>query len=132
MIQIQREATPATIWARFTQPGLHRWPDAPSGRAYLAHPHRHMFSVQVSLDVDHDDHEVEFHDLRDAAATAFRGLAIGPAAGALPDFGPQSCEALARRLASILADRFDRLVAVAVSEDDEFGAEISVGPEFET
>lgn len=121
-----REEKPAVIFVRFEQVGFHCWPDAPSHRAYLRTPHRHLFAIEVSTPVDHDERDIEFHDLRDEAAAIFRSLAISK-----QDFGTQSCETLARRLAMQLADRYARTVSVIVSEDGECGASVEVGPEIE-
>lgn len=110
----------ATIHVTFQVEGLHHWPGAIGRRAYLAHPHRHQFHVEVSADVEHDDREVEFHDLKDLARALFDTY------GVHGDFGPQSCEMLARRLATDLAAAHDRDMTAMVSEDGEFGATVLV------
>ena len=69
-----REGQPAVIFVRFEQVGFHCWPDAPSHRAYLRASHRHLFGIEVTTRVDHDERDIEFHDLRDEAAALFRGL----------------------------------------------------------
>jgi hypothetical protein len=107
----------AEIVVRFTRPGLHCWPDATGRRAYLAHKHRHMFYVEVTTGVTHDDREIEFHDLLQAAEDLFP---IG-------DFGIQSCEMLARELAEGLQKQFRRPLQVAVFEDNEVGARVRFG-----
>lgn len=109
----------ATIWVSFQAEGLHCWPGATQRRAYLAHKHRHMFHVRVQTRVEHDDREIEFHDLRAQAQHAFLALGDGG------DFDGQSCEALARRLAEHLSVRHRRWFVVEVSEDGEFGAVVS-------
>ncbi len=121
-----RVQSAATIFVRFDQVGFHCWPDAPSHRAYLRATHRHLFAVEVQTRVDHDERDIEFHDLRDEAAALFRGLSVSK-----QDFGPQSCETLARRLATQLADRYERAVTVSVAEDGECGASVEVGPEID-
>jgi hypothetical protein len=115
----------ATVWVQFAQVGFHHWPDAPAHRAYLAAPHRHQFQVEVSTSVKHDDREIGFHDLREEAMTLFRGLAVSKS----HDFGPQSCESLARRLATRLACNYAQPFTVTVSEDGEAGATVTVNPE---
>lgn len=104
--------TQATIFVRFTQPGFHYWPEPTKGREYLGRRHRHLFHVEVRLNVSHDDREVEFHDLLDFARHAFPG----------GELGGQSCEMLARSLATEIAHRYQRAVEVSVSEDGEVGA----------
>jgi hypothetical protein len=62
----------AHIHVRFTEHGVHCWPQAPERRAYLRSLHRHLFFVEVSTAVEHDDREIEFHDLQEEAACIFR------------------------------------------------------------
>jgi hypothetical protein len=108
---------------RFVQEGWHCWPDAPEKRAYLREKHRHLFHIEASCEVTHDDREVEFHDLRDEVEIHF-----GLLAGAERDFGAQSCEQIALRLAEHLCERFrGREFFVSVSEDGEAGARVWVG-----
>lgn len=107
----------ADIWVRFTVPGFHSWPEAPDHRAYLRNSHRHLFQVAVRTQVDHDDREIEFHDLLDQARADFPG----------GDLGRQSCEDMARGLATKLAAHYRRPFEVSVSEDGEVGASVQVG-----
>ena len=104
--------TASTIFVRFAQPGFHYWPEPTKGRAYLGQRHRHLFHVEVRMEVCHDDREVEFHDLLDFARTQFPG---GELAG-------QSCEMMARSLGNKIARQFGRAVEVSVSEDGEVGS----------
>lgn len=107
----------ADIVVRFTVEGWHHWPGATLQRSYLAHSHRHLFHVEVRLAVTHDDREVEFHDLLDYARTACPQGQLGA----------QSCEMIARQLCAAIRDRWpDRTVRVAVFEDGEVGAEVTV------
>lgn len=108
----------ADIWVRFAVPGFHCWPEAPHWRPYLAQPHRHLFQVVVRTQVTHDDREVEFHDLLDQARADFPG----------GDLGRQSCEDMARALATKMAAHYRRPFEVSVSEDGEVGAVVSVDP----
>lgn len=104
---------------RFTFEGLHCWPDAPAHRTYLASDHRHLFHFEVSIEVMHDDREIEFHDLMDLCKD-FVLMRLGP-----PDFGPKSCEHMARQLADYLRGRWpNRYGMVKVFEDGEAGAEV--------
>ena len=110
----------STIHVSFKQPGWHRWPGATDRRAYLANLHRHLFVITVSMEVTHDDREVEFHDLRDEAVKLFSEL------GSNGDMGAMSCEHMARSMAKNLAGRYVREVTVSVFEEDEFGATVTV------
>lgn len=114
----------ARIWVRVEAHGFHCWPEAPERRGYLRAPHRHLFVLTASCDVAHDDREVEFHDLQDAARDALQRL--GSDHGA---FGRASCEDIARAVGSALAGQFRRPFMVEVSEDGECGAVVEVKSE---
>lgn len=121
-------SSPAMIAVRFQAEGWHCWPDAPPRRAYLRDLHRHIFQAEVSMPVEHDDRDVEFHDLRDEALGLLteqgqKGIRI---AGL--DFGHRSCEMLARHVAETLAARYGRAVRVSVSEDGECGSGVEAAP----
>lgn len=106
---------------RFDREGWHNWPTAPDNRAYLRHPHRHLFQFEVGVSVGHQNREIEFHDLRDFCLSA------------VPDrhnHGSRSCELIARELIAALVDTYgaDRRYAVAVFEDGENGAVVVLPP----
>lgn len=58
------------IWVTFQQEAIHRYPAAltdpklATGDKYdvsfLGHPHRHVFHFRVSIEVWHDDRDIEF------------------------------------------------------------------------
>jgi len=50
------------IFIRTQFEGIHMYPGAVAlpGVEFLANPHRHMFHVEVQLDVRHEDRELEF------------------------------------------------------------------------
>jgi len=107
-----------TVWAEARLPGFHRWPGAGGHRGYLAARHRHLFHVRAEAAVAHDDRDIEFHDLGDLV----RGW-WGP--------GPRewdclSCEAIARDLATHLAQRGVPVTRVTVAEDGEAGATVTL------
>lgn len=105
------------IFVRFVKAGFHLWPNAPPSRAYLAQRHRHLFHVEVRVEVRHDDREIEFHDLLEEAEDLFE----------IAD-DTMSCEMMARVLANRLMALHDqRIFAVTVSEDGECGATVSSG-----
>jgi len=113
----------ATIHVNFRSPGRHRWPDAGGERAYLANEHRHLFHVQVSTPVGHDDRAIEFHDLRDKALEIFESLSHGTG-----DLGTLSCEMMAREMCRRLLHTYPRgsqfWFSVSVFEDGECGATV--------
>lgn len=101
--------------------GLHCWPQAHEARSYLRSPHRHRFVVSARVFVQHPDRDMEWHDLRALLQTALLLCGNGVANG-LTDFGAQSCEALATRVADYLRLRSLIVQRVSVSEDGEFTA----------
>jgi len=110
--------TAATIWVTFQLPGIHCYPDAPDAVAYLRSPHRHLFHFKVSVEVTHDNRDIEFHLL----LNTLRGLY---ADGTL-QLDHKSCETIARELLARVVNMYpNRAIAVAVSEDGECGAEIT-------
>ena len=59
------KASQKKIWVTFQREGIHCFPAAATDPkladvAFLAHPHRHMFHFRISIDVFHDDRELEF------------------------------------------------------------------------
>lgn len=112
--------TAPMIFVSLTRPALHCWPKAPASRAYLRDPHRHIFHIMAETTVEHDDREIEFHDLVDQTAEVFDRL-IG---GSKADAGSASCETLARCIAQELSKLHKRYFSVTVSEDGECGATV--------
>ncbi len=107
----------AKIWVTFAVPGVHCYPDAPDAVAYLRNPHRHLFQFKVTLEVKHDDRDVEFHLL----LAELKGLY-----GVQLYVDHKSCEMLARELLGYVTDTYPgRFASVTVSEDGECGAEVS-------
>lgn len=106
---------------RFASPSLHYWANAPENRSYLRQPHRHLFHVRVDIEVRHNEREIEFHDLLDAAKQFWPLKEDG-----CVDW---SCETMAKELAESLAFNYPgREIEVEVSEDGECGAVVSYEP----
>lgn len=114
------------IWVTWARHGIHRYPDAPSEVAYLSNLHRHLFKFKVTVSVQHDDREIEFHMLQNWCMSLY-----GSGELAL-DF--QSCEMIARGLLSRLVDKYghNRYYEVEVSEDGECGAVVTHEPVYVT
>ena len=105
----------ASAVVRFTREGWHRWPGATPERMYLASSHRHLFFVEVEIEVKHDDREIEFHDLLDFCKAQFP----------TGDFGAASCEMLGAELGRTIQYRWPcRALTVGVFEDNEVGAKV--------
>ena len=48
------------VFARTSFEGFHCWPDAPDEVSFLRARHRHIFHVEVKVQVIHGDRDVEF------------------------------------------------------------------------
>jgi hypothetical protein len=107
------------IWVTFQKKGIHRYPRAEYDASlidvgYLGHDHRHLFKFKVSIEVFHDDRELEFHQflnwLEDLYAQSVLEL----------DF--KSCEMIADDLYKKINTNYPRRdVTIEVSEDGECG-----------
>lgn len=107
-----------TIFVTFQKEGIHRYPNAPVGVEFLAHPHRHIFHFRVDIDVFHNDRDIEFILFK-------RELeALYSAATLQMDY--KSCEMLAEDLIDYISKKYPgRKMSVQVSEDGENGATLA-------
>lgn len=105
-----------TVWATVDVPGMHFWAAAPTHRAYLRTPHRHLFRLRAEVQVSHDDRAVEFHDLQNLMREWWAPYALTA--------GSRSCEDLARSLGDKLRGDGLTPVSIDVSEDQENGATV--------
>ncbi len=95
---------------------FHRWKDAPDEVAFLRSMHRHMFHVKVTIEVKHDDRDIEFimfkRKVRDFLREKYEMKE-----------GIGSCEMIAESIIEYLKKEYPgRDVVVEVSEDGENGA----------
>ena len=112
------------IWVTFRKAGLHRYPAAGTQGLedvkYLAALHRHLFHFKVSIEVFHDDREIEFHQFLNfvESAVSTNGL------------DNKSCEMIADDIALLVAEKYSaaiRQLRVEVSEDGECGVDALYG-----
>lgn len=109
------------IWVKFQRAGIHKYPDAGvynelKDVAYLGYPHRHLFKFQVSIEVFHDDREIEFHQ--------FLNYLEGSIDSGTLVLNNKSCEMIADDLFKIINAKYNtriRQVMIEVSEDGECG-----------
>lgn len=113
------EPVAVLIRTRVQLPGFHHWPGATGTRAYLADRHRHLFGITATVFAEHSDRDVEFHDLSDVVRAWW-----GPEPR---EWGPSSCEDIARQLAAHLFDAGYSPSSVAVDEDGENFATLIYG-----
>ena len=116
-----------TIFVRFQKEGIHKYPAAATDPAlatgdeydvsFLGTPHRHIFHFEVSIEVFHNDRDIEFIQFK-------RWLENQYSQGIL-ELNYKSCEMISDDLYEIIATRYpDRNIAIQVSEDNENGATI--------
>ena len=69
-IETIKERAHRMIWISFQKEGIHRYPAAATDPnlctageydvSFLANPHRHIFHFRISIDVFHNDRDIEF------------------------------------------------------------------------
>jgi hypothetical protein len=138
MIQEQREtiervktAAQRKIWVTFKKEGIHKYPAAATDPllatgdqydvSFLASPHRHIFHFRVSIDVFHNDRDIEFIQFKRWLENLYSGT--GPYnENRVLELNYKSCEMIADDLYVQIAARYpNRAVSIEVSEDGENG-----------
>jgi hypothetical protein len=137
MIQEEREtverikaAAGRQIWVTFRKEGVHCYPAAATDPklntndeynvAFLASPHRHIFHFRVSIDVFHNDRDIEFIQFKRWLEALYSG------SNTVLALDYKSCEMIADDLYLQIANRYpNRAVTIDVSEDGENGCSIS-------
>jgi hypothetical protein len=110
------------VWVRFHKEGIHKYPQALTDPSledvqYLGYPHRHMFHFEISIQVFHNDREIEFIQFKHFVENLY-------GSGTL-DLNNRSCEMIADDLYIAIAGRYpNREVTIKVSEDGENGCTI--------
>ena len=128
LINIKRSTATKFIWTTFQKEGIHRYPEALIDAAlatgdeydvsFLGHPHRHIFHFRVSIEVKHDNRDIEFLQFKRWLEKLYSGGTL------VLDY--KSCEHMADDLYVHIAARYPgRAVVIQVSEDGENGCEIS-------
>lgn len=97
---------------------FHRWANAPEQVAFLRNLHRHIFKCQLTLDVLHDDRELEFFIVRNRILKE-----INIDAYMKDSEHKLSCEAIAKIFLSHIETWYpNRDIKLEVFEDGENGA----------
>ena len=115
------------IFVTFQKEGIHCYPAAATDPAlktgdqydvsFLGTPHRHIFHFNVSIEVFHNDRDIEFIQFKRWLLNLYSEGTI------LLDY--KSCEMLSDDLYNQIATRYpDRDITITVSEDGENGATI--------
>ena len=118
------------IWVTFQKEGIHCYPAALTDPqlatgdyydvSFLGHPHRHILHFRISIDVFHNDRDIEFIQFKRWLESLYNG------SNSVLELDWKSCEMIADELYTHIADRYpDRSVTIEVSEDGENGCSIS-------
>jgi len=114
-----------TIFVKFQKEGIHKYPAAATDPAlatgdeydvsFLATPHRHIFHFEVTIEVFHNDRDIEF--------IQFKRWLENQYSQSILELNYKSCEMISDDLYEVIATRYpDRNIIIRVSEDDENGA----------
>ena len=126
--QVERVMTSARrrIWVTFRKEGIHCYPAAATDPklntageydvSFLASPHRHIFHFRVSIDVFHNDRDIEFIQFKRWLESLYNGQ------NSVLELDFKSCEMIADDLYLQIAERYpNRNVSIQVAEDGENG-----------
>lgn len=102
------------ITVRTQYPGFHAYENAPEKVAFLRDRHRHLFKIECTIQVFHDDRELEFFLVKDLLETQ-----VIPFVTMRSNLG--SCEQQAERICDGLRTAYGdhRYYQITVSEDGE-------------
>ena len=112
------------IWVTFQKEGIHKYPAALDDPklatgdwddvSFLGYPHRHMFHFRVSIEVFHDDREIEFIQFSRWLQRLFSEDVM--------TLDYKSCEMIADEMFAHIDSKYPgREVSIEVSEDNENG-----------
>jgi hypothetical protein len=113
------------IWVTFRKEGIHKYPAAltdpklATGDEYdvsfLGYPHRHIFHFKISIEVFHDDRDIEFIQFKRWLEKLYDQKTL--------QLDYKSCEMISDDLYVQIAKRYpDRTIEIEVSEDGENGS----------
>ena len=117
------------IWVTFQKEGIHMYPGAGEDPklatgdwddvSFLRYPHRHMFHFKVTIEVFHDDREIEFIQFSRWLQRLFSEDIL--------QLDYKSCEMVADNMIIEIRKRYGtkRDVVIEVSEDNENGCVVT-------
>lgn len=112
------------ITARGQYVGFHKYEDAPDEVAFLRHRHRHVFKWEATIQVFHDDRELEFFMVKDLIENEILKFTL------LQD-NLGSCEMQAEKMLMGLLHEYGtlRYYQITVSEDGENDGTVEWDPD---
>ena len=129
------------IWVTFQKEGIHKYPAALDDPklatggwddvSFLGYPHRHIFHFRVSIEVFHDDRDIEFIQFKRWLERLYNGTNTegnegeGTANSEVLVLDYKSCEMIADELYDHISNKHPgRSVKIQVAEDGENGCDI--------
>lgn len=116
-------STSKFIRVKWDYVGYHKWKDAPDQVAFLKNLHRHKFYGTATIEVTHDDRELEFFMVLNEIETEimpFMYLSCEKVKGTPISSCEQQAEYVLKGLKRIYGE--DRAYQVEISEDNENSA----------
>jgi hypothetical protein len=110
------------IWVTFQKAGIHYYPAAKTDKnlndvSYLGNKHRHLFKFKVSIEVFHNDRDIEFHQFLNWIEGLYESQVLS--------LDSRSCEMISDELAEKITSKYaGRKLVIEVSEDGECGSTI--------
>ena len=113
------------IWVTFKKEGIHKYPAALDDPklatggwddvSFLGYPHRHIFHFRVSVEVFHNDRDIEFIQFKRWLERLY--------ASDILSLDHRSCEMISDELAEKINAKYPgRKIEIEVSEDGENGS----------
>ena len=115
------DAAKRFIWVTFRHEGIHKFPAAATEPnladvSFLGYEHRHIFHFNVSIEVFHNNRDIEFIQFKRWLESLYQGTL---------ELNYKSCEMISDDLYEVIASRYPgRDIEITVSEDGENGATI--------
>ena len=130
------------IWCTFSVIGFHKYKSSPKDVKYLRQEHRHKFNFKVSVEVTHENREIEFHMLRRDCIIILKTEFSRDIDTDEFDFEGCSCELIADQIMQRLlrsdlynkdikdnfsefVEQHGRQIFIAVDEDGENGGSVT-------
>ena len=99
--------------------GIHKYADAPQEVEFLRQPHRHLFTIEVEMEVFHVERELEFLIVK---------RKLNKYLYTKPFDILNSCEQMASQIIDFLIKEFgERQIIASVFEDNENGGRVYYG-----
>jgi hypothetical protein len=114
--------TKQMIWVTFQKEGIHKYTAALTDPnltdvSFLGYPHRHIFHFRVSIEVNHNDRDIEFIQFKRWLENLYTANTLQL------DF--KSCEMIAEDLIQEITTKYPgRNINIQISEDGENGCDI--------